>query len=89
MSALNIKDPEAHRLASDLANRTGQTITDAVIDALRQRSLELDILQSRDSMFREARAIIDRVRQLPDLDTRSEDEILGYNRFGAFDPDGD
>jgi len=89
MSALNIKDPEAHRLAADLAHRTGQTITEAVIDALRQRSFELELIQSRDSILREARSIIDRVKQLPDLDTRSQEEILGYNRFGAFDPDGD
>lgn len=35
--ALNIKDPEADRLARALAAQTGETITEAVIKALRER----------------------------------------------------
>ncbi len=35
--ALNIKNQETHRLALELAALTGQTVTDAVKDALRQR----------------------------------------------------
>ena len=34
---LNIKNPEAHRLASELARVTGKSITQAVTDALRQQ----------------------------------------------------
>lgn len=34
---LNIKDPEAHRLAQELARETGQTMTWAVTEALRLR----------------------------------------------------
>jgi antitoxin VapB len=34
---LNIKDPEAHKLARTLARETGQTMTSAVTEALRQR----------------------------------------------------
>ena len=34
---LNIKDPEAHKLARTLARETGQTMTHAVTEALRQR----------------------------------------------------
>lgn len=33
---LNIKDPEAHKLARALARETGQTMTTAVTEALRQ-----------------------------------------------------
>ena len=33
--AMNIKSPEAHRLATELARRTGKTITEAVTLALR------------------------------------------------------
>jgi antitoxin VapB len=33
---LNIKDPEAHKLARALARETGQTMTAAVTEALRQ-----------------------------------------------------
>ena len=35
--SLNIKDPEAHRLAKLIANETGATITETVIEALRER----------------------------------------------------
>jgi antitoxin VapB len=41
---LNIKDPEAHRLAEALARATGQSMTRVVTDALRN---SLDALESR------------------------------------------
>lgn len=34
---LNIKDPEAHKLAKALQRETGETITHAVTEALRER----------------------------------------------------
>jgi antitoxin VapB len=37
MPRLNIKDPEAHRLASAIARETGTTMTCVVIEALRER----------------------------------------------------
>ena len=35
--SLNIKDPEAHKLAQLLAKETGETMTAAVTNALRER----------------------------------------------------
>jgi antitoxin VapB len=35
--SLNIKNPEAHRLARELARRNGETLTAAVLMALRER----------------------------------------------------
>lgn len=35
--SLNIKNPEAHRLARELAALTGESVTAAVIEALRER----------------------------------------------------
>jgi antitoxin VapB len=35
--SLNIKDPEAHRLANAIAQETGETMTRAVTEALRER----------------------------------------------------
>jgi antitoxin VapB len=35
--SLNIKDPEAHKLAQKLAQRTGESMTRAVTEALRER----------------------------------------------------
>lgn len=34
---LNVKDPEAHRLAQAIAQATGETITHVVTEALRER----------------------------------------------------
>jgi len=34
---LNIKDPKAHALARELSQETGETLTSAVIEALRER----------------------------------------------------
>lgn len=83
--ALNIKHPEADRLARELVALTGESITDAITIALRERverckSRERD--QVRWVLLRE---IQDRVSRLPVLDSRSDDEILGYNESGAFD----
>jgi hypothetical protein len=35
--SLKIKDPEAHKLAQELARETGETMTSAVIQAIRER----------------------------------------------------
>ena len=43
--SLNIKDPEAHRLARAIAQATGETMTRAVTEALRER---YERLQRRD-----------------------------------------
>lgn len=36
-TSLNVKDPEAHRLAHAIAQETGETMTRAVTEALRER----------------------------------------------------
>ena len=36
-TSLNVKDPEAHRLAQAIAQETGETLTRAVTEALRER----------------------------------------------------
>ena len=35
--SLNVKDPEAHRLAQAIAKTTGETLTRAVTESLRER----------------------------------------------------
>jgi len=35
--SLNVKDPEAHRLAQAIAQETGETLTRAVLESLRER----------------------------------------------------
>lgn len=87
--ALNIKNPEADRLARELAALTGETITEAVVrsldERLRRQSKPLDWPGGADAYKTRIREIQERVAALPVRDTRSEDEILGYNEFGVFD----
>ncbi|MHB8876124.1 MAG: type II toxin-antitoxin system VapB family antitoxin [Myxococcaceae bacterium] len=80
--ALSLKNPETERLARELARRTGETVTDAVTEALRERLRRLEgraTVPSLKSMLLEISA---RCAALPDLDTRSADEILGYDDRG-------
>jgi len=79
---LNIKNPEDYRLARTLADQTGQTLTETVIQALRDRLQRNCAAQPGRDLVAEMKAIADRVSALPMLDRRSEDEILGYNEHG-------
>ncbi|MGO9061174.1 MAG: type II toxin-antitoxin system VapB family antitoxin [Candidatus Binataceae bacterium] len=79
---LNIKHPEADRLARELAKRTGESITDAVINALRERLAREEGRTSIPELKDEILAISKRCAALPDLDRRSADEIIGYDRHG-------
>jgi antitoxin VapB len=80
---LSIKDPEADRLARALAKRTGETLTEAVIGALRERlDRELRIEQSIEGLIEDVMEIGRHCASLPLLDRRRPDEILGYNQNG-------
>jgi antitoxin VapB len=79
---LSIKHPEADRLARELASRTGESLTDAVMNALRER---LDRHRGRKrpiSLRDELKAIRERCAKLPVLDNRTPDQILGYDERG-------
>lgn len=80
--ALNIKNPEAERLARELARATGESITQAVLNALRERLLHATG-RVRDVTLRDdIRRIQQRVARLPVLDNRSPDDLVGYDEFG-------
>ena len=57
--SLNIKDPEAHRLAREIARVTGETMTLAVTEALRERLARLEQRSGRASV-KELMAIAER-----------------------------
>ena len=86
--ALHIQNPETDRLARDLSAATGESLTDTVNKALKER---LDRITARkaapDYIARIARIrkITDRIAAMPELDKRHPDEILGYNEHGLFD----
>jgi antitoxin VapB len=77
--ALSIKHPEADRLARDLAARTGETLTEAVVAALRER-LTRETGRARTFPLREELAAIRRrCAALPVIDDRAAEQILGYD----------
>lgn len=79
--ALSIKDAETDRLARELAAATGESLTDAIRGALRER-LERETHRSRRGIGVEVRRIQERLARLPVLDARTSDEILGYDDDG-------
>lgn len=80
--ALSIKHAEADRLARELAALTGETLTDAVVIALRER-LARQAGRARVVSLREELATIrQRCASLPVLDDRTPEEIIGYDSQG-------
>jgi antitoxin VapB len=57
--SLNVKDPEAHRLAQAIAQATGQSMSRVVTDALRERYAQIEKQRGRASV-EELMAIADR-----------------------------
>jgi len=79
---LNIKNPEADRLARVLAQQTGETITEVVISALREKLLREQGRRAPLELKEGLLAIGQRCAALPDLDKRSAEDIMGYNDQG-------
>jgi hypothetical protein len=76
---LNIKSDEAYALATEIAARTGESLTQVVIEALRARAKE----QSSEERFRAALATCQRAaaRMSPELRTLDIDAFL-YDEKG-------
>jgi antitoxin VapB len=83
--AILIKDPEADRVVRELAARTGETLTEAVKNAARQR---LDgLAPKRGRIDWEGLAKVQaELDALPKINEHlTDDEIIGYNDEGHFD----
>lgn len=80
--ALSIKHPEADRLARELAAATGESLTEAVVVALRERLQRQQRRRGSSERLRKLQALQDSMRALPVLDDRGHDEML-YDEHGA------
>ena len=80
--ALNIKDADVDRLVRELAAETGESITTAVSTAARERLERLRGAVPRERRKAEMMRIARRSAQLPVLDNRTPEEILGYDENG-------
>lgn len=80
--ALNIKDDTADRLARELADETGESITTAVTVAVRERLERLRGAVPHERRREELTEIARRSAARRVRDQRSADEILGYGPGG-------
>ncbi|GAB4272375.1 MAG: type II toxin-antitoxin system VapB family antitoxin [Deferrisomatales bacterium] len=81
--ALNIRNPEADRLAEEVARLTGETKTEAVTRALRDRLERLRRQRAGRRLADELDEIARHCAHLPVLDERPAEEILGYDERGV------
>jgi antitoxin VapB len=79
---LSIKDTEADRLAREVARAAGETITEAVTKALAER-LERLRRRPRRGLVEDLNEIALRCAGLPELESRSAEDIIGYDEAGV------
>ena len=77
---LNVKDPEAHRLAQAIAKEAGESLTKVVIDSLRERHEKLEKRKGK-ARLEELMAIAKRVAQGVNRPYVDHGELL-YDEYG-------
>ena len=80
--ALSIKNPETDRLAHQLAEAMGESVTVAVTKAIRQSLAALTATHHSPGLLQDIGQIQDFVASLQRIDDRTPDEIIGYDEFG-------
>jgi antitoxin VapB len=83
--ALSIRNEHAERLAREVARESGENLTQAIVHSLEERLQRLRGRRNVSTLEKEIMTISKRCSSLPDLDSRSSDEILGYNKEGGLD----
>jgi antitoxin VapB len=85
---MSIKNVRAERLVREVAKKTGESLTDAIVHSLEERLERLKDKELSEAKGRETdtRSAIEQLchycQTLPDLDSRSSNEILGYDSQG-------
>jgi antitoxin VapB len=82
--ALSLKDPETDRLAREVAKLTGESLTEAVRNALADRLVRERLRrgQHSDGLAGMFDVLALECAALPDFGARSADEIIGYDEYG-------
>jgi len=80
--ALSIKNAETERLARQVAEEAGESLTQAIERALKERLQRLRQQRRRRVVAEKVHDILRRVDSLPTLDRRPEEDILGYDDHG-------
>ncbi|MEQ1705027.1 MAG: type II toxin-antitoxin system VapB family antitoxin [Rickettsiales bacterium] len=85
---LSIQNPEADKLAHILTSITGETVTDAVIRSLEERisrvkrNSKSSDNKNTDERLKRIKEMVIKFNQRPVLDTRTPDEIIGFDENG-------
>ncbi len=80
--ALNVRSEETEELAEALAKLTGETKTEAVRKALRDRLDRVRRERAGSRLADELDVIAEHCASLPVRDPRTAEEILGYDEHG-------
>ncbi|HVI09793.1 MAG TPA: type II toxin-antitoxin system VapB family antitoxin [Candidatus Binatia bacterium] len=80
--ALSIKSLQTERLARTIAAKTGESITAAIQNSLAERLDRLNRNQRGPNLIGQLEEILQRVDQMPLLDSRTPEEIIGYDEDG-------
>jgi antitoxin VapB len=81
---VSIKSAEAERKLRRVSRLLGKSMTATVIELADGKLREIDAKKDRERIHRAVDRIVRRVKALPVLDDRTDDEILGYNKDGLF-----
>ena len=81
--ALSIKNEDTERLARQVARETGESLTEAIQQALQERWERLRMRRRSHILAGQVEDLLRRVDALPTLDSRPDDEILGYDEYGT------
>jgi antitoxin VapB len=80
---ISIKNPETERLARALTELTGESMTTAITEALRERVLRKQREHSYESRLRRANEIVDDLaKRLKDMPTSEAWDDLSYDEIG-------
>ena len=79
---ISIRNPRAEELARKVAARTGENMTEAVIHSLEERLARLQTSGEKAELVRKLKELAHHCSSLPTLDTRTDDEILGWDEHG-------
>ncbi len=79
---LNIRNKQADELVASLAKLTGETKTEAVTQALRERVERVRRARTRRCLADDLDEIALHCASLPLQDRRSAEEIIGYDEHG-------
>ena len=84
--ALFIKNPDVEKSARKLARITAESLTEAILRAIDERLARLQPSgrsnRAQTQLEKDLLRIAHQCASLPDLDTRTPDEILGYDAEG-------